>query len=31
VWNQPGTQVYVIVTGPGVSGSIGSNHYQFPG
>jgi len=30
-WNQPGTHVYVLVTGPGVAGAVGSNHYQFPG
>jgi hypothetical protein len=31
VWDQPGTHVYVLVTGPGVPGVVGSNHYQFPG
>jgi hypothetical protein len=29
VWSQPGTHAYVVVTGPGIAGSIGSNHYQF--
>jgi hypothetical protein len=31
MWSQPGNHVYVVVTGPGVAGTVGSNHYQFPG
>jgi hypothetical protein len=30
VWSQPDTHAYVIVTGPGITSFLGSNHYQFP-
>jgi hypothetical protein len=29
VWNQPDTHAYVIVTGPGISGILGSSHLYF--